>query len=69
MGPKLLFLLGIIVAHGALGAVLMRKESAPPPPVASTCTKTPEQLPYFDQKRELLAMVVFTTPREESSSP
>ena len=68
MAPKLLFLVGIVVAHGAFAAVLMRRD--PPRATASStsCVKTPEPAPYFEQKREMLAMVVFTrTPRDPLS--
>jgi hypothetical protein len=54
MRSKLLFLLGIIVAHGALGAVLVT--SAPEPRQPSfTCAYIPEAMPYFEPQRELLA--------------
>ena len=69
MGPKLLFLIGIVVAHGAVGAVLLSHDPPRPQAPATTCTKTPDPMPYFEPKRELLAMVVFTTPSEDPNSP
>jgi len=69
MGPKLLFLIGIVAAHGAVGAVLLSHDTPRATATASTCTKTPDPLPYFAPKRELLAMVVFTTPPEDPISP
>jgi hypothetical protein len=69
MGPKLLFLIGIVVAHGAVGAVLFSHDGPRPQAPATSCTKTPVPLPYFEPKRELLAMVVFNTPSEDPNSP
>jgi len=69
MGPKLLFLIGIVVAHGAVGAVLLSHDAPRRTAPATTCTRTPEPLPHFEPKRELLAMVVFATPPEDPHSP
>ena len=69
MGPKLLFLIGIVVAHGAFAAVLLRQDKPRPSAASTTCVKTPEPTPYFEQKRELLAMVVFTRPSGDAASP
>jgi hypothetical protein len=69
MGPKLLFLIGIVVAHGAVGAALLSHDTPRAQPLATSCVKTPDPLPYFEPKRELLAMVVFTTPPEDPTSP
>jgi hypothetical protein len=55
MGPKLLFILGIIVAHGALAAGLARQEAPKQRVSIATCVQTPEDLPYFEPPRELLA--------------
>ena len=69
MGPKMLFLIGIVLAHGAFAAVLLRQEPPRATANATTCVKTPEPTPYFEQKREMLAMVVFTRPPEDPLSP
>ena len=59
MGPKLLFVMGIVLAHGALAAVWVRQD-APPPARATlgTCVNAPMPMPYFQPPRELLAHVV-----------
>ena len=59
MGPKLLFVFGIVLAHGALAAVWVRRD-APPPGRATlgTCINAPMPMPYFQPQRELLAHVV-----------
>ena len=57
MGPKLLFVVGIVVAHGALGAVWLGQEPPNPRPALATCVNSAVPLPYFEQQRgELLAM-------------
>jgi hypothetical protein len=55
MGRKLLFVLGIVLAHGALGAVWVQQEATEHAPVP-TCVNAPDALPYFQPGRELLAM-------------
>jgi len=57
MGPKLLFVVGIVVAHGALGAVWIGQEPPDLRPALTSCVNTQAPLPYFEQQRgELLAM-------------
>jgi len=63
MGPKLLFVLGIVAAHGALGAAWLGQEAQPPRSTAANCVNTSAPLPYFERPRELLAMR--TTPFAE----
>jgi hypothetical protein len=58
MGPKLLFVLGIVATHGALGAAWMRTETLDMRTPTSTCVKAPAPLPYFQARSELLAMQV-----------
>ena len=68
MGPKFLFVIGIVIAHGALGAVWVGQEPPNPRPALATCVNTQVPLPYFEQQRgELLAMRV--TSIEEQSPP
>ena len=55
MGPKLLFIAGIIVAHGALAASWARQDAPKHRASIATCVQTPEDLPYFEPPRELLA--------------
>jgi hypothetical protein len=68
MRPKLLFLFGIVVAHGAVGAALMSQPSSISAAPAASCVQTPAPLPYFEQKAELLAWVA-TSPSGESMRP
>ena len=52
MGPKRLFVLGIVVTHAAVGAALMQAD--PPPVVAvSSCVYAPDPLPPFQAQAEL----------------
>ena len=57
MGPKLLFILGIIAAHGALAAGWVRQDASKQRPSIATCVQVPDTLPHFDPPRELLARV------------
>jgi len=57
MKSKLLFIFGIVVAHGAVGAGLMHDISSPRGQVALSCTNLPTADPYFAPPRELLADV------------
>jgi len=56
MGPKLLFVIGIVAAHGALGAVWVRQEPFKVRAAVTSCVNTSAPLPYFEPPRELLAM-------------
>ena len=58
MKSKLLFIFGIVAAHGAVGAGLMHDLSSPPREVSLTCAHTPTADPYFAPQRELLAATV-----------
>ena len=55
MGPKLLFILGIIVAHGALAAGWVRQDAPKQRASIATCVRAPDTLPHFSPPRELLA--------------
>jgi hypothetical protein len=57
MGPKLLFVLGIVLAHGALAAVWVRQDAPQARPTLATCINAPVPMPYFQRQRELLAQV------------
>ena len=57
MKSKLLFIFGIVVAHGAVAAGLMHDLAPPQRAVASSCTNLPTADPYFAPPRELLALV------------
>ena len=55
MGPKLLSVLGIIVAHGALAAGWVHQDAPKQRAAVTTCVQAPDTLPYFAPPRELLA--------------
>jgi hypothetical protein len=55
MGPKLLFILGIIAAHGALAAGWMHREPPKQRQSVATCVRAPGALPFISPQRELLA--------------
>ena len=55
MGPKRLFIVGIIVAHGALAASWV-SQGAPTQRAITTCVMAPATTPHFEPPRELLAM-------------
>jgi len=57
MGPKLLFIAGIVVAHGALAAGWVRQDAPKQRTSTATCVQTQEDLPYFEPPRELMARV------------
>jgi hypothetical protein len=59
MGPKLLFLLGIVLAHGALAAGWMAQEAPKHrAAVVTSCTRLPSQPVHIAPPRELLAYAV-----------
>lgn len=59
MAPKLLFLIGIVLTHGVVGAVLIREE-VPAPVRVSSCVYGPETPMQFEPQAEMLAMNVAT---------
>jgi hypothetical protein len=48
--------MGIIVAHGTLGAVWVQQETAEAHAPIPTCINSPGALPYFHPPLEILAM-------------
>jgi hypothetical protein len=62
MGPKLLFIFGIVVAHGALAAGWMAQD-APRHRAAlvSSCSQLPSAPLHIEPRRELVAYVVPAT--------
>jgi hypothetical protein len=68
MGPKLLFVLGIVATHAAVGAALMRNDPLPPVAVSS-CVYAPDPLPPFQAQAELMAMRVSTVSTLASLQP
>ena len=61
MRAKLLFIFGIVVAHGALAAGLISEDPPKRRIAAATCVRTPEALPHISPKLELLAMAEMPT--------
>ena len=56
MGPKLLFVIGIIVAHGALAAGLVNEDPPKQRIAVASCVRTQDAFPHIAPRRELLAM-------------
>ena len=69
MSPKLLFLMGIVLAHGALGAVWLRNEETAQRNTLTTCVNAPLPMPYFQSQRELLAMRVTSLNHADLAQP
>jgi hypothetical protein len=59
MGPKVLFLLGIVAAHAALGAAWLEKEAPRERTSLVSCGSALGPEPDFTPRRELLAMTMF----------
>jgi len=59
MGSKLLFIVGIVAAHGALAAALVQQEAPHQrAAVSSACVKTPDTaLPDLSPRAEIYAAV------------
>jgi hypothetical protein len=56
MSAKLLFILGIVVAHGALAAGWVHQDSPRQRAAITTCVPAADPLPDFTPPRELLAL-------------
>jgi hypothetical protein len=69
MGPKLLFVMGILLAHGALGAAWLKDASPQPRQAVAACVNTPGAMPDLSPRREILAMLVMPASFEESVRP
>ena len=69
MGPKLLFVMGILLAHGALGAAWLKDASPQPRQAIASCIKTPGALPDLSPRREIFAMLVSPASLEKSMQP
>jgi hypothetical protein len=64
MRSKLLFVLGIVVAHGALGAAWVQQDSPRQRVAVTTCVNVPGELPDFTPPRELFAMLIVPVDQE-----
>jgi predicted MFS family arabinose efflux permease len=59
MGPKLLFIFGIVLAHGALAAGWVAQEAPRHrASLVSSCTQLPTTPLHFTPRRELLAFTI-----------
>jgi hypothetical protein len=67
MGPKLLFILGIVFAHGVVGAAWIRQDTPTARTPVGSCVNTPLPMPYFQPQRELLAQVISIQPEEQAT--
>ena len=69
MGPKVLFVMGILLAHGALGAAWLKDASPQPRQTVAACVHTPGAMPDLSPRREILAMLVSPVGFEEPVRP
>ena len=69
MRTKLLFILGIVLTHGALGAVWIHDASPHVRSAATSCVNSPTPMPYFEPQREILAMYLVTPHTQEIPQP
>ena len=69
MGPKLLFVMGILLAHGARGAAWLKDASPQPRQAVAACVNTPGAMPDLSPRREILAMLVLPVSFEEPVRP
>jgi hypothetical protein len=66
MGPKLLFVMGIVLAHGVVGAAWLKQDAPQARSPGSSCVNSPLPMPYFQPQRELLAHVVSIHAEEQA---
>jgi len=69
MGAKLLFIVGIIVAHGALAAGWVHHETPMQRAIVGSCVHMPGTLPNIAPAREIYAMAVVPIANHEVSQP
>ena len=70
MGPKLLFIFGIVLAHGALAAGWMAQDAPRHrAAVISSCTQLPTEPLRIEPQREMLAYVVPASSTHEAWQP
>ena len=70
MGPKLLFVVGIVLAHAVLAAGWLAQESPKARrTVVTSCTHLPAEPLHISPQRELLAYVVHETSAREVYRP
>jgi hypothetical protein len=69
MGPKVLFVMGILLAHGALGAAWLKDASPQPRQAVAACVHSPGAMPDLSPRREILAMLVSPVTLEDAVRP
>jgi len=66
MRSKLLFVMGILLAHGAVGAAWIKQDAPQSRASLSTCVNTPLPMLYFQSREPLLAHVVSMQPEDQA---
>ena len=69
MRSKLLFVMGILLAHGAVGAAWVKQDAPQVRASLSTCVNSPLPMPYFQSPREPLLAHVVSMPTEVQAQP
>jgi hypothetical protein len=69
MGPKVLFVMGILLAHGALGAAWLKDASPQPRQTIAACVNSPGAMPDLSPRLEILAMLVSPATLEDAVRP
>ena len=69
MRAKLLFMVGIIIAHGALAAGWVHHEVPTQRAIVGSCVHMPGTLPNIEPAREIYAMAVISRTDHEVSQP
>jgi len=58
--------MGILLAHGAVGAAWIKQDAPQARASLSTCVNTPLPMPYFQTREPMLAHVVSTQSGEQA---
>ena len=69
MVSKLLFVFGIVLAHGAVAASLIHDQPSRDRDMSFSCANPPAPDPYFAPQRELVAMIVVPPSAKDPLSP
>jgi hypothetical protein len=69
MGAKLLFVFGIVVAHGVMAAGLVAQEAPKQRAAIATCVRTPSAPIHISPPREIYAMLVIPLVNHEARQP
>ena len=69
MGSKLLFVMGIVLAHGVVAAAWLKQDAPQARASVSTCVNTPLPMPYFQSQRGPLMAHVVSMESEVQAQP